>query len=87
MQIRETYKDVKIRHRLGMRSSEEPFDGKLEFGSVRNLRNFINAGSSFVTLYGKTFKVIKMKKIRHSSIFANIKEMSRREYNLEILGI
>ena len=33
------------------------------------------------------FKIVKMKKIKHFSIIANIEKITLREYNLEKLGI
>jgi hypothetical protein len=86
MQIKEKYCDVRINPSRKWGSiGNDPIDTRLEFGTATNLRNFINSNSKFCKLGGQTFKILKMRKVRHTSIFANVKRMTLREYNLEIL--
>lgn len=63
----------------------------IEFKNVRELRNFINTG--FVDLFedtdnsGRKYKLIRIDKIKHTTIEAIIYRLTLREFNLERLGI
>jgi hypothetical protein len=69
-----------------------PIDVKITFKTVKEQRKFINSHETiFRNMSYKynvsLFKIIKMKKIKHFSIIANIEKITLREYNLEKLGI
>jgi len=69
-----------------------PIDVKITFKTVKEQRKFINSHEDIFKNMGhkydvSLFKIIKMKKIKHFSIIANIEKITLREYNLEKLGI
>lgn len=69
-----------------------PIDVKITFKTAKEQRKFINSHETiFRNMSYKydlsLFKIIKMKKIKHFSIIANIEKITLREYNLEKLGI
>jgi hypothetical protein len=86
MQVKEKYSEVHIKSSRKWGSiGNDPIDTRLEFGTATKLRNFINSNSKFCKLGDQTFMIIKIRKVRHTSIFAYVKRMTLREYNLEIL--
>jgi len=69
---------------------DEPVDVKIKFKTVNELTKFINRNESiFKNMSYKydvsLFRIVKMKKIKHFSIIANIEKITLREYNLEKL--
>lgn len=69
---------------------DEPVDVKITFKNVNELTKFINSHETiFKNMSYKydvsLFKIVKMKKIKHFSIIANIERITLREYNLERL--
>lgn len=69
---------------------DEPVDVKIKFKTVKEQRKFINSHETiFKNMSYKydvsLFKIVKIKKIKHFSIIANIERTTLREYNLERL--
>lgn len=74
---------------------DEPIEVRIEFKSGKEVINFINKGDYIFKRSGiprsnfdkSIFKIVKIKKIKHFSIIANIEKITLREYNLEKIGI
>lgn len=88
----ETLQKLKIKLFSYKDGLDDPKKVTIEFKSVRELRNFINTG--FVDLFeepdnysGRKYKLIRINKIKHTSIEATICRLTLREFNLERLGI
>ena len=65
--------------------SSEPSELKIEFTSCKELRNFINSRKSIIKSNGDILKLIRIKKIKQSSMEAIVQKITLREYNLEAL--
>lgn len=71
-------------------SIDESTDVNIKFSSVNELTKFINRNESiFKNMDYKynvsLFRIVKIKKIKHFSIIANIEKITLREYNLKRL--
>ena len=70
---------------------DSPVDVKITFKDVDEQIKFINSGDSIFRRIGtgrwneSLYKIVSIKKIKHSSIIATIEEITLREYNLEKL--
>ncbi len=88
MQIREIkislqQKDGYLYFRTG--SDPVEVEVKIEFGTAKNLRDFLHSGEKLCSVDKNLVKIIKINKMRHTSVEATIQKITLREYNLERL--
>lgn len=81
MQIRE----IKISGYLYFKTGSDPVEVKIEFGTAKNLRDFVHSGDTLCSADKNLVKIIKINKMRHTSVEATIQKITLREYNLERL--
>ena len=57
----------------------------IEFGTVKKLRDFINHKDEICEFEKSFFKIITIKRFKHTSMLATVAKITLREYNLERL--
>ena len=79
----QTIRELKIRGKFTI--GTEATDVKIEFTTAKKLRDFVHSGERLVTINKNLIKIIKINKLRHTSMEATIQKITLREYNLERL--
>lgn len=58
---------------------------RIEFKTATRMRNFINTSCRIFGNKGNIYRILKIKKMRHTTMQVLLEKMTLREYNLDVL--